>query len=202
MANLQAIGVDGVTAIYLLAEGMGTDQEPFISGFNVNNWPSSYEVTGTFWQATQPVSLDSLPSLPTGDNAIGSITNSSFGISGNLPAFAATPTVNIGTIGTITNNPIAATTSTLTNVASSATSVTLLASNSNRKTVIIVNDSTAILYIKFDSSAASTISYSLVIPPISNSIPSFITFDRSDYSGAVTGIWSSANGNARITEVV
>lgn len=149
MANLQAIGVDGVTAIYLLAEGMGTDQEPFISGFNVNNWPSTYEV-----------------------------------------------------IGTITNNPIAATTSTLTNVASSATSVTLLASNSNRKAVIIVNDSTAILYIKFDSSAASTTSYSLVIPPISNSIPSFITFDRSDYSGAVTGIWSSANGNARITEVV
>jgi hypothetical protein len=140
MANLQAIGVDGVTAIYLLAEGTGTNLDPFISKFNINNWPSSFAVTGTFWQATQPVSLASLPSLasgsnvigaisntsfqisnfpssqvvtfgalPAGSNAIGSITNSTFastqsgtwtvGLTGTLPAFAATPTVNIGTIG-------------------------------------------------------------------------------------------------------
>ena len=62
---------------------------------------SSVAVTGTFWQATQPVSLASLPSLAAGSNAIGSITNTAFGISGTLPAFASTPTVNIGTIGTI-----------------------------------------------------------------------------------------------------
>lgn len=37
-------------------------------------------------------------SIPVGANAIGSITNTSFGISGTLPAFAATPTVNLGTI--------------------------------------------------------------------------------------------------------
>ena len=35
-------------------------------------------VTGTFWQTTQPVSLASLPALATGANAIGSITNTSF----------------------------------------------------------------------------------------------------------------------------
>lgn len=62
---------------------------------------SAITVSGTFWQATQPVSLTSLPSLAAGSNAIGSITNTAFGISGTLPAFASTPTVNIGTISTI-----------------------------------------------------------------------------------------------------
>jgi hypothetical protein len=55
-------------------------------------------VSGTFWQATQPVSLSSLPALATGANTIGSIANTSFGISGTLPAFASTPTVNLGTL--------------------------------------------------------------------------------------------------------
>jgi hypothetical protein len=55
-------------------------------------------VSGTFWQATQPVSLAALPALAAGSNAIGSITNTAFGISGTLPAFAATPTVNLGTL--------------------------------------------------------------------------------------------------------
>ncbi len=39
--------------------------------------------------------------LPAGTNAIGSITNTAFGISGTLPAFAATPTVNVGTLPTL-----------------------------------------------------------------------------------------------------
>ncbi len=50
-------------------------------------------VSGTFWQSTQPVSLASLPALAAGSNTIGSIANTSFGISGTLPGFAATPTV-------------------------------------------------------------------------------------------------------------
>jgi hypothetical protein len=39
-----------------------------------------------------------LPSLPAGSNTIGSISNSSFAISGTLPAFASTPTFNLGTL--------------------------------------------------------------------------------------------------------
>jgi hypothetical protein len=39
--------------------------------------------------------------LSAGTNAIGSITNTAFGISGTLPAFTSTPTFNVGTIGTI-----------------------------------------------------------------------------------------------------
>ena len=77
-------------------------------------------VTGTFYQATQPVSVASLP-LPVGAatsskqdslltalgsplQAGGSIGNTSFGISGTLPAFASTPTFNIGTAPTLIVN--------------------------------------------------------------------------------------------------
>lgn len=42
-----------------------------------------------------PVSLG--VALPAGSNTIGAISNTSFGISGTLPAFASAPTVNIGT---------------------------------------------------------------------------------------------------------
>ena len=72
-------------------------------------------VSGTFWQATQPVSgsvtatISGNPVLGAGANAIGSITNTTFGISGTLPAFASTPTFNIGTAPnlTITNTGFA-----------------------------------------------------------------------------------------------
>ncbi len=75
---------------------------------------ATFAVTGTFWQTTQPVSATALP-LPAGAatsalqtamttalgspfQAGGSIGNTAFGISGTLPAFAATPTVNVGTL--------------------------------------------------------------------------------------------------------
>jgi hypothetical protein len=41
------------------------------SGIPITN--SSLAVTGTFWQATQPVSLASLPALPAGTNNIGDV---------------------------------------------------------------------------------------------------------------------------------
>lgn len=77
---------------------------------------SALPVTGTFWQATQPVSAASLPlpanaatesglstintTLGTPFQAGGSISNTAFEISGTLPAYASTPTFNLGTIGT------------------------------------------------------------------------------------------------------
>jgi hypothetical protein len=167
-----------------------------LAGINTK-LPSDLTVTATRLLVdgsgvTQPVSLTSLPALATGTNAIGSITNTSFGISGTLPAFAATPTFNIGT----------APTSTLTNVASSATSVSLLAANNNRKTAIIINDSTSDLYVTLNASDASTTNYSLFLAAKVGNTPSFLAINGDDYSGEIRGIWSSANGFARITEVV
>jgi hypothetical protein len=45
--------------------------------FNIGTAPT-IAVTGTFFQATQPVSLTTLPALAAGANAIGSITNTTF----------------------------------------------------------------------------------------------------------------------------
>lgn len=53
--------------------------------------PQPVTNTGTF-------SVQNTAAIPAGSNAIGSITNSAFGISGTLPAFAATPTFNLGTL--------------------------------------------------------------------------------------------------------
>lgn len=47
-------------------------------GLIVRNIPSGTQaVSGTFWQATQPVSLAALPALATGSNTIGAVTQAS-----------------------------------------------------------------------------------------------------------------------------
>ena len=102
----------------------------------------------------------------------------------------------------VTVSPENAATSTLANVASSATSVSLLAANNNRKTAIIINDSTSDLYVTLNASAASTTNYSLFLAAKVGNTPSFMAINGDDYSGEIRGIWSSANGFARITEVV
>lgn len=84
-------------------------------------------------------------------------------------------------------------TAALTNVASSATNVTLLASNKNRIEFVIYNDSTAVLYVKYGVTA-STSSYTVQVPANG-------TLVEVNYTGEVDGIWASANGNARITEL-
>jgi hypothetical protein len=82
--------------------------------FTVDASGHTVPVSGAFFQATQPISAASLP-LPTGAataaglttinttlgspfQAGGSIGNTAFGISGTLPAFAVTPTFNLGTL--------------------------------------------------------------------------------------------------------
>ena len=96
---------------------------------------------------------------------------------------------------------IAASTSVLTSVSSSTTSSILKAANINRRTLIIANDSTAILYIAF-AATASISAYTLSLYPLNNSIASTVIIKGDDYSGDVSGIWMSANGSAKITEVV
>lgn len=86
--------------------------------------------------------------------------------------------------------------STLSNVASSASTGTLAAANLNRRGLIIFNDSTADLYIKYGA-AASLTSFSYKVPTGGT----FEMQDGSVYTGVVDGIWSAANGNARVTEL-
>jgi hypothetical protein len=85
-------------------------------------------------------------------------------------------------------------TATLANVASSATSVTIFAATGQAKERTVFNDSTAVLYLAFTSSAASSSAYTVQVPP-----GGYYEFPQPAYSGQVTGIWASANGNARLT---
>ncbi len=87
-------------------------------------------------------------------------------------------------------------TATLANVASSATSVTLFAANGHALTRKIWNDSTAVLYLAYGTAAASTTNYTVQL-----AAQAYFEFPQPVYGGAVTGIWASANGSARTTEV-
>lgn len=87
-------------------------------------------------------------------------------------------------------------TSTVTSVASSATNVTLLASNSSRKAAYFFNDSTTVLYLKFGVTASAS-SYTVqVAAGYFYEMPTAPVF-----LGEIDGIWASANGNCRITEL-
>ena len=87
------------------------------------------------------------------------------------------------------------TTATLTSVAGSVVSVSLLAANAARRQVFIDNDSTKTLYVAF-AATATTAAFTVRIAS-GQSWASVLN----GYTGAISGIWVAANGNARITEV-
>ena len=90
---------------------------------------------------------------------------------------------------------------TLANVTGSSSSVTVFAANSAARGRMIANDSTAILYLKFGSGAASTTSYTVALAGTGGGVAQYYEFPAPLYTGAVTGIWASAVGAARTTEV-
>lgn len=85
--------------------------------------------------------------------------------------------------------------SAVTSVASAATSTVLLASNGKRRGATIYNESTSILYVALAATASIT-AYTIQVPANGG----YYELPQPCYSGAISGIWASANGNARITE--
>ena len=146
-------------------------------------------VTGTFWQATQPVS--GTVTANAGTNLNTSLLALESG--GNLASAKA----DLDTIVTNTQTPLTSATATRTNVVAAASDTSLLASNASRKGAIFYNDSTAILYLAYGSGAATTSSYSVQVPAQGY----FELPPQPIYTGAIRGIWSAANGNVRITEL-
>jgi hypothetical protein len=94
-----------------------------------------------------------------------------------------------------TNRQVPSATSTLANVASSATNVTLRASSTGRLGLMLYNDSTSVCFVKFGATASAT-SYTLQMGPTA-----YYEMPQPLYTGIVDGIWSSANGNMRVTEL-
>jgi hypothetical protein len=127
------------------------------------------------------------------------VTNATLTIGGSLPAgtaaigkLAANSGVDIGDVD-VTSFPRAST-ATLANVSGSASSVTLQASNAARMGLHIFNDSTARLYVKYGSSASTT-SFVFYLEEAEG------RYLNDGYTGIVTGIWASATGDARMTEL-
>lgn len=92
---------------------------------------------------------------------------------------------------------MAETVSTVSSVSASASAVTLFASTGGENSAAraVFNDSAAVLYIKLGSSA-STSSFTVKVPA-----GGYYELPAPVYDGVVTGIWSSADGAARCTQV-
>jgi hypothetical protein len=154
---------------------------------------------------TQPISAVSLP-LPTGAATEATLATRATEATLATRLADATFTGRINTLGqkTMANSTpvvlasdqsfLQSSTATLSNIAASATSVTLLASNTIRRGASIHNDSNQILYVKFGTTASSS-SYTVrMVPQAHYEVPF-------GYTGQIDGIWVSANGNARVTEL-
>lgn len=159
--------------------------------------PIRTDPTGT---TTQPISAATLP-LPTGaateTTLAARLADTTFttriNTQGQKTMAASTPVVLASDQPGL---PLpTASTPTLSNVASSATSVTVVAANASRKGLLIYNDSTKRVYLKFGATASST-SFSVPLEP-----GSLYTMDPPIYPGIIDGIWTAANGFARVTEM-
>ncbi len=138
------------------------------------------------------ISTDGSATLLTADNTNGLLVQ----VSNTSLTVASHAVTNAGTFA-VQNTPPVATTATLANVSGSASSVTLQASNASRLGLTIYNDSSATLYVKFGSSASAT---SFTVQLQAGEYWELQT-SGCRYTGIVTGIWGSATGAARITEL-
>lgn len=127
------------------------------------------------------------------------IVNGQVWDTGTLSWVAMTqPLISGGSVtisGSVTASETRPTTGATTTVAGSASSVTLLASNTSRRGASIYNDSTADLYLKLGATA-STSSFT---EKLGQDERYELPFPA--YTGIIDGIWGSATGNARITEL-
>jgi hypothetical protein len=168
-------------------------------------------VTGTFWQATQPVSGSvSVSNFPADADALAqaSTTAGQLGALDMGAVTTAAPTYTTGTtnplsIDTAGNlrvvmsnsaNNNKATVATITRVATSTTAVTLLAANVNRKKLIIRTETGADNYIAFGSAASATnYTYDLGLNA---------TLEDTVWTGSVSLVRGSGSGSVQVTELV
>lgn len=95
---------------------------------------------------------------------------------------------------TVTVNTPTSSTATPSTVTASTTTITVLAANSNRKGGTVWNNSTAKLYIEFGATASTSAFTAILEAGGYYEIPF-------SYTGAISGIWLAANGNALVREL-
>jgi hypothetical protein len=180
-----------------------TDAELRAADVKVTLDGESVPVTGTFWQATQPVSAASLP-LPSGAStlaeqqtqttALGAQSDAEASGNGSIIAILKRIRTLLGSALTVIMSK--AGTSSVTSVSDTASSTTLLASNANRLGATIQNTSSAVLYVKFGTTATATDFTVRMEQYDYYEVPFW-------YSGRIDGIWASDpnDGAAKITEL-
>jgi hypothetical protein len=177
---------------------------------------SAVPVSGTFFQATQPVSLatntpdvtdraarllghvtvDTAPTTAVTQSGTWTVQpgNTANTTAWKVDGSAVTQPVS----GTVTASGQGTSSSAVTNVAASATNVTLKAANASRKALYIFNAGTSNLFVKLGATATTTTSYTAMILPNGFwELP-----DDPIYTGIVDGIWAATGGNgALVTEL-
>ena len=101
------------------------------------------------------------------------------------------PLFHASAVGSIADT---STTSSITTVASTATSSVILAANTNRKGATVNNRSTSKLYLAMSATATAS-AFTVPLDPDDYWEAPF------KYTGIISGIWVSANGNAIVTEL-
>ena len=178
----------GTAAITILPSTFPAVYTPSVGSVTIGSLPASTNTLEVVGDVAQDAAVAGNPVL-TGDRASTAIPTAMSADGDSVYQWADRNGARV-----IKNRPSA--TATLTNVASSATPVSLLASNTSRLGAIIFNDSTQVLYVKFGATASATsFTYKL------NAGDTLELMQFPIYTGAIDGIWASANGNARITEL-
>lgn len=150
-------------------------------------------VTGTFWQATQPVSVSTLP-LPSGAST--AAKQPSLGTAGS-------PSTDVITMQGITNGtpfhvvvdkPTTAFTETAVSVGTSST--TLLSANSSRTYLQIINDSTSTVYVSISGGGTAVLNAGTRL----NASGGSGVWDNMCPKGAIAAISGSSSCNVLVTE--
>ena len=190
--------------------GAGTAQIGSVTA----NISGTVPVSGTFFQATQPVSLTTLPALVAGVAQIGSVTANISGtvpisISsvtvgnsvtiGSLPALVA-GTAQIGSVtasisnSVVTFYPMQGTSVSNTNFTSLTSSTSLVSAVANREVLTVFNEGAGNLHIS-PGATTTTISYQVRL-----SAGDYWECPQGQLSLAHTAVFATA-GTARVTEV-
>lgn len=156
----------------------------------VPNTDTAFPVSGTFWQATQPISAASLP-LPTG--AMPS-SGGTVGISGTLPAFASTPTFNLGTLnGAATEATLAAASAKLPSSLGAKTGALSLSVVPNSDTAFTITDGSGVANsITVDNATAANFN-AQVVGNVANAVAD------SGNGVKAAGVYSTSSGLASLT---
>jgi hypothetical protein len=192
--TLWIAGADGTVLRGLQADATGRLRTVVEGTVAVANFPATQPVSGTFWQATQPVSLATNTPDVTDRAArlLGHVTvdNASIPVTGTF--WQTTQPVS-GTVTATTTKPG---TATQTSVASTVTTnTTLLAANAARLGASIYNESTSVLFILLGTGTESATVYTLQMAAGAYyEVPNAFT-------GIIKGHWVTANGSARVTEL-